>query len=90
MPDLTLESAVQCTQLRPYNTWDVGGYSQMFVAGDLTCTCKGFQFRRTCKHVKEVESTRCTWHSMWSDEEQTEQGICPVCGSKTEYVMVAV
>ena len=23
--------------------------------GDISCGCKGFEFRRTCKHVREVQ-----------------------------------
>lgn len=90
MPDLTMVSAVQCEQLDRYHSWTVGGYVQTYVAGELTCTCKGFQYHGKCKHVKEVDETRCTWHSMWSDEEQTEEGVCPVCGGPTSYVQVAV
>jgi len=26
-----------------------------YIVTDKSCSCKGFQFRRTCKHFKEVE-----------------------------------
>ena len=37
--------------------YDVGGYTQMRNSiGNLTCTCKGFYFRKKCRHITEVQS----------------------------------
>jgi len=61
--------------------------------GELQCTCKGFQFRKNCKHVKEVEKNRCSWHGAYDErqnEEQEKNHICPVCGKETITVAVGV
>lgn len=42
---------------------------------DSVCTCPGYQFRGTCKHVELVDQTRCTFHT--PDLDTT--GNCPVC-----------
>lgn len=91
MPDLTYEIVSQCVEDRD-RVWTIGGYRQNYVyyLNEFECTCKGYQFRKSCKHLKELESKRCTWHSMFSEEEQTEEGKCPVCGGATEYVRFAV
>lgn len=93
MPDLTIEVYQMCSDLYEHKHWTVGGYQQYFLMGELHCTCKGFHFRGTCKHVKEVEQKRCTWHGAYDEpqtEEQEKNKICPVCGGPTEYVRVAV
>jgi transcription initiation factor IIE alpha subunit len=91
MPDLTLITVPICSQLEPYKVnWSVGGYIQNLNRQyELECSCKGFQFRHSCKHVKELEETRCTWHGAY-DEEQTEEGTCPRCGSEVTYVRMGV
>lgn len=90
MPDLTFEYHQQCTGHN--QTWHIGGYDQTFdLRTGAHCTCKGFQFRKTCKHVQELQTTKlCLWSSAFSDEPQEQTGICPVCGSQTEAVRVAV
>ena len=93
MPDLTIVYAQQCHKAGTDAQWNVGGYSQYFHIGGLQCTCKGFQFRKKCKHIDEIEHTRCTWHSMYSEpqtEEQEENHVCPECGGETVTVRVAV
>ena len=91
MPDLTLETTQVCQQLEPYkHYWHIRDYDQYLDhTYMLNCTCKGFQVRRTCKHVRELEETRCTWHGMY-DEAQTTDKVCPRCGGPTMYVRVAV
>ena len=35
--------------------FNIGGYTQIRNRmGSVTCTCKGFYFRKKCKHVTEV------------------------------------
>ena len=35
--------------------YDVGGYTQMRNSiGNLTCTCKGYIFRKKCRHITEI------------------------------------
>ena len=91
MPDLTIEYHEMCHQLDSHvSHWHVGEYSQSLVDGKVTCTCTGFHFRDTCRHAKQVERNRCTWHSAYSDEAQSESGFCPVCGGDTVIVKVAI
>jgi len=51
-----------------------------------TCTCKGFDIRRTCSHVTTVAASgaRCAWNGRWdgTDPEEPEAGsdhCCPEC-----------
>ena len=61
------------------------------------CGCKGFSFRRDCKHIREARelaaaSTACGWAWYSPDLSQTPQQamemVCPKCGGETEYVEV--
>jgi hypothetical protein len=36
--------------------------------GDISCGCKGYEFRRQCKHVAAVQAS----HQMVTDAKQTE------------------
>lgn len=53
---------------------------------DSLCTCPGFQFRGTCKHIRLAGNTRCSYHQI-TTREQIEAWIdgkndnCPFCGS---------
>ena len=35
--------------------FNVGGYTQIRnQMGSVTCTCKGYHFRKNCRHIKEI------------------------------------
>ena len=37
--------------------YEVNGYTIMRNSiGSLTCTCKGYHFRKNCRHIKEVNN----------------------------------
>jgi hypothetical protein len=96
VPDLTFETARVCASMESYKaTWHEGGYDQhLNHEYEVECSCAGYKYRRTCKHSRAVEESRCTWHSMYSDESQTVEQeanqVCPVCGGPTIYARVAV
>lgn len=91
MPDLTIELHEACRATFPYQVlWQVGGYYQLLnYEYRIECSCPGFKYRKTCKHAKQVEETRCKWHSAY-DEPPTEKYACPRCGLTTLPVGVAV
>ena len=93
MPDLTIETFQQCAQLGQ-SFYGIGGYSQFHHGnGVFDCSCPGFKFQKTCKHVKDLQGNQCTWHGAYDEqqtEEQEKQQVCPHCGGKTEFVRVAV
>lgn len=57
-----------------------------FIDGEISCTCPGFTYRRTCVHTRFKEA-RCGWSALESPEPQTldqkQDHICPRCGSNT-------
>lgn len=49
---------------------------------DPICTCPGFRFRETCKHVKSMEESRCDWVDK-TQPPNTNELSCPMCGGET-------
>lgn len=52
------------------------------------CGCKGFEFRRKCKHVTESRESVCTWTDLEDGGEvqsfsQQVGCVCPKCGGPT-------
>lgn len=105
MPDLTIEIWDMCASVDGPAATCIGGYEQTGLFDERTypeCTCKAYQFgKRTeqfggrlfpkrCKHIKQAEEEACGWHALYSDEHQTQEGVCPRCGGETIKVRVAV
>ena len=67
----------------PSKTYEIVG---SFVQGEISCTCPGFKFRETCKHL-QLDIEECGWNALESVEPQTldqkKNHICPRCGSTT-------
>ena len=55
------------------------------------CSCDGFRYRGTCRHIREAYNEICHWSSL-DGEKQTRQQelrrICPACGEPTRIVVV--
>jgi|TARA_R110000772_G_scaffold9060_4_gene29922 hypothetical protein len=55
----------------------------------LTCNCKGYEFRKTCKHVIDAEEHHCGWSQQFGIPYNGD-GKCPECGAAVEGVRVAI
>ena len=62
---------------------------------DWSCTCKGFKFRGTCRHIEEAKAERCGWNGelevgAQADRDANDNPICPECGGPLTAVNVGV
>lgn len=83
MPKYLLCSSITKPRTVPFPS--TKGTDVYFVAlstpvSDGACTCRGFTFRETCKHLTEAERDRCKWIA------EFEEGIdyCPHCGNPSD------
>lgn len=94
MPDFTYETMQQCKDISRISI-KIDDYIVSRIQDFMFnhCTCKGFKFRRNCKHLDIAQNEICTWHQMTGmpqDFDEKESMICPMCSGETEYVRVAV
>lgn len=95
MADLTTAYMYQCES---NSTMTVKGskgnvYHLYNNRGRWVCECPAFDFRGTCKHVKQVETEGCHWHQQVAGGEPKEvngEKVCPDCGRPVEVVKVAI
>ena len=105
MPDLTTIYCYTC----PSNTfWQkevIGSHGDKYLVsytdtGGWHCTCTGFDFRSTCKHIRQVEKERCGWNweaicgSVGEPKKDPKKpggyGLCPMCNEPVEVIKVGV
>jgi hypothetical protein len=113
MPDMTFETAYTCKQNVQWETKTRGtkgdyyrvAYERLYgieasrAGADYgwTCTCKGWHYRGTCRHVTKMKKLglRCTWNEaldpgLEPERDNENQPCCPQCGGPVEMVTVAV
>lgn len=90
MPDLSIEYYYHCHTSEHFSTLVRGSKGQKYhvtfgrmppnhrVQYDWTCTCQGFKFRRTCKHIAIAEKRHCGWYQ-FTDGGEPINGKCPKC-----------
>ena len=98
MPDFTEEVHFHCASVESYETEVKGstGTHKVWVGRanwpgaaqyEFQCDCKGFKFRKTCKHIKQVKESEsyCGWHQMIGGGEvvrdENNVACCPECGN---------
>ena len=99
MPDLTPEIYYRCKTVVNFHKEIKGSKGDIynvsfgpFNQGDCICnwhcTCKGFQFRKTCSHIKTAEKEYwCGWDQFIHEGDVVrEKGRikCPRCGAEAE------
>ena len=96
MPDLTPVFYYVCLQGKYWHR-PIGNYVVTFgiqhkfhrqVMLDFACNCKAYKYRPGyCKHIKEVQDEKCTWHQHKDGGpplEKDGQKCCPVCEGPVE------
>ncbi len=47
---------------------------------DYSCTCKGYKFRGTCKHIEKAKEQHCCWQQFIDGDNPKANETCPKCG----------
>lgn len=96
MSDLTVHSARWCASndhwtLSVPNSKGDGHHLVTFADGRYACTCKGFSYRRQCRHVAQAREQHCQYGWEAAAGSPVPMGKrCPKCGGPTSVVQYAV
>jgi len=100
MPDLAVEYHLACQSNKRVVMIIKGSKGAEYrVDGELPCgdaarwycTCKGYEFRHTCRHIEEAKKTVCGWNAFVQggdpkdvpvDDEHPNGKACPKCGGE--------
>lgn len=52
------------------------------------CECKGFKYRKKCRHIEIAKRVRCGWSELVSEQRANGAGDCPDCGGPTYLTQV--
>lgn len=97
-PDFTLHTTVICKSNIDFAIDVPGSQGNLYkvrfcyqhsgpVQYDWECPCKGFQHRKTCRHIEVAKRSFCGWNADLSS--LSNEAICPRCGGPTEIQKVA-
>lgn len=97
MADLNIETARWC-QSNEIDSTVINGYTLTYgkhnpgpYSANWDCNCKGYQFRKTCKHIAEAEEKRCGFGWEAAAGSPIDMGkTCPSCGGPTCAMRYAV
>lgn len=92
MPDLSTEYYYQCKSSEHFSTEVTGSKGQAYTVSygytpfgpyqyDWDCTCQGFKFRKSCKHVELAKKLWCGWYQ-FTDGGEPVNDKCPNCGGE--------
>ena len=94
MSDLTLHSFAYCKSIEDFSV-QIGNYtvkhgrSRGQYQYDFSCTCKGFQFNKKCKHIEQAKSQYCGWDQFVEGTEPAGS-CCPKCCGEISSRLVGV
>lgn len=91
MADLSLVPMAICKTSYEGVTFHIGDYTQEVYLDERRspwCSCKGFAYRRKCKHIDLALETMCDYFELTDGPPEDDK--CPKCGGELTYIQVGV